>query len=124
MAPALLLAENRSTPTTLWEGTLITSQLIEFEFWTRLHAYMLAESPGEAAHGIIGRMPLVQLVPPVVEPALDEFPSPVRTLDALHLAKFDFLWRQGQPIELASYDRRMADAARALGMPVLDLEAN
>ena len=123
VALAHLLAENRCPPAALWQGTLVASRLIEYEIWTRLHAYKLAESHGEAAHGIIERIALVELAPPVVERALDEFPCPVRTLDALHLATFDFLWRQGQPIKLASYDRRMANAARAMGMPVLDLEA-
>ena len=59
-----------------------------------------------------------------MERALDEFPAPVRTLDALHLATFDFSWRQGQAMNLASYDRRMMDAAGAMGMPVLDLDAS
>ena len=44
----------------------------------------------------------------------------VRTLDALHLASIDFLRRQGQTVELATFDRRMADAARAMGVPVVD----
>ena len=123
VALAHLLAEDRRPPATLWEGTLVASRLIKYEIWTRLHAYKLAGSHGEAAHGIIERIALVELAPPVVERALDEFPSPVRTLDALHLATVDFLRRQGQPVKLASYDRRMVDAARAMGMPVLDLEA-
>ena len=123
VALAHLLAEDRCPPAELWEGTLVASRLIEYEIWTRLHAYKLAESHGEAAHGILERIALVELAPPVVERALDEFPSPVRTLDALHLATFDFLWRQGQAIKLASYDRRIMDAARAMGMPVMDLES-
>ena len=122
VALAHLLAENHCPPAALWEGTLVASRLIEYEIWTRLHAYKLAESHGEAAHGIIERIALVELAPPVVERALEDFPSPVRTLDALHLATFHFLWRQGQPLRLASYDRRMVDTARAMGMPVLDLE--
>lgn len=120
VALAHLLAEDRHPPPALWEGTLVASRLIEYEIWTRLHAYQLAESHGEAAQGIIERIALVELAPPVLERALDKFPCPVRTLEALHLATFDFLWRQGQPIELASYDHRMIDAARAMGMPVLD----
>lgn len=123
VALAHLLAEDRCPPAELWEGTLVASRLIEYEIWTRLHAYKLAESHGEAAHGILERIALVELAPPVVERALDAFPSPVRTLDALHLATFDFLWRQGQAIKLASYDRRIMDAARAMGMPVMDLES-
>lgn len=115
MALAHLLAEDRRPPPALWEGTLVASRWIEYEIWTRLHACKLAESHGEAAHGIIERNALVELAPPAVERALDEFPCPVRTLDALHLATFDFLWRQGQPIELASCDRRTVDAASAQG---------
>ena len=123
VALAHLLAEDRRPPAAFWDATLVSSRLIEYEVWTRLHAYKLAGSHGEAAHGMIGRIALVELTPPVLERALEEFPSPVRTLDALHLATLDFLWRQGQPIKLASYDRRLVDVARATGMPVLDLEA-
>ncbi len=123
MALAHLLAADRRPLPAIWEGTLVASRLIEYEIWTRLHAYKLAESHGDAAHGIIERIALVELAPPVVERALDEFPCPVRTLDALHLATFYFLWRQGQPIELASYDHRMVDAAPAMGMPLLDVRA-
>lgn len=122
VALAHLLAEDRCPPTSLWEGTLVASRLIEYEIWTRLHAYKLAQSHGDEASGIIERIALVELAPPVMERALEEFPCPVRTLDALHLATFDFLWRQGQPIKLASYDHRMLEAARAMGMPLLDLQ--
>lgn len=122
VALAHLLAEDRCPSTAFWGGTLVASRLIEYEIWTRLHAYKLAESHGEAAHGIIERIALVELLPPVVERASDEFPCAVRTLDALHLATFHFLWSQGQRIKLASYDHRMVGAARAMGFPVLDLE--
>ena len=54
--------------------------------------------------------------------ALDAFPVPVRTLDALHLASCDYLRNQGQSVSLASYDHRMTIAARAMAMPVYDLE--
>ena len=54
--------------------------------------------------------------------ALDAFPIPVRTLDALHLASLDYLRRQGQVMELASYDRRMMAAARATDIPMHDLK--
>ena len=120
VALAHLLAEDHRPPPSIWEGTLVSSRLIEYEIWERLHAYKLADSHGEAANRIIQRLALVELAPPVVERALNEFPSPVRTLDALHLATFNFLWGQGQPIQLATYDRRMVGAARAMGMPLLD----
>jgi hypothetical protein len=49
----------------------------------------------------------------VLARALDPFPIPVRTLDALHLASIEFL-RQRQQVELASYDERLIAGARAL----------
>jgi hypothetical protein len=64
---------------------------------------------------------LVELSPPVLARALEAFPKPVRTLDALHLASKDFLHRQGQTVTLASYDDRLIGAARALRFSVYEL---
>ncbi|MDE0126558.1 MAG: PIN domain-containing protein [Bryobacterales bacterium] len=121
VALAHLLAEDRRPPDALWDATLVSSRLLEYEIWTRLNARMLAESHGDAARGIIGRIALLELAPAVLERALDAFPLPVRTLDALHLATFHFLWKQRQPIELASYDRRMLAVAKAMEMPLFAL---
>lgn len=119
---AQLLAEDHRPPASLWDETLVASRLMEYEVWTRLHARGLAESHGEAASGLIGRVALLELSPPVLARALDAFPVPVRTLDVLHLASCDYLRKQGQSVSLASYDHRMTTAARALAMPVYDLE--
>ena len=119
---AQLLAEDRRPPVSLWDEALVASRLMEYEVWTRLHARGLAESHGEAASGLIGRVALLELSPPVLARALDAFPVPVRTLDALHLASCDYLRNQGQSVSLASYDHRMTTAARALALPVYDLE--
>jgi hypothetical protein len=62
----------------------------------------------------LSRIAFVELSPPVLARALEPFPKPVRTLDALHLAAMDFLQKQGQVIDLASYDDRLISAARAL----------
>ena len=53
--------------------------------------------------------------------ALDPFPTPVRTLDALHLASIDFLRSMGQRPLLATYDRRLSQAAAALEVPLAAL---
>jgi hypothetical protein len=45
----------------------------------------------------------------------------VRTLDALHLAAVEFLRASGQSVELATYDKRLTEAAQALGIPVFAL---
>jgi hypothetical protein len=40
-------------------------------------------------------------------------------LDALHLASVEFLRARGQRVQLASYDKRLVHAARALGIEIL-----
>ena len=70
---------------------------------------------------LVGRVALIELTPPVLARALEPFPKPVRTLDALHLASIDFLRKQGQTVTLASYDSRLIDAARALRIPIYKL---
>jgi predicted nucleic acid-binding protein len=45
----------------------------------------------------------------------------LRTLDALHLATIEFLRRQGETVELASYDNRLVAAAEPVGIPVAAL---
>lgn len=122
VALAQLLTEDRTPPETLWQETLVASRLLEYEVWNRLNARGLGRSHGEEARFLIGRVALVELVPPVLGRALEPFPMPVRTLDALHLASLEFLRGRGQTIELASYDDRLLGAARAMGIPLRSLE--
>ncbi len=63
---------------------------------------------------LLGRLAFLELSPPVLARALQPFPTPVRTLDALHLASIDFLRGLGQRPMLATYDRRLAEAATSL----------
>lgn len=121
VALAQLLAEDRVPPETLWQQPLVASRLLEYEVWNRLHARGLGRSHGEEARALIGRVALVELAPAVLGRALESFPVPVRTLDALHLASVEFLRGRGQTVELASYDDRFLAAARALGIPLLAL---
>jgi hypothetical protein len=114
VALAQLLAEDRVPPEGLWQEPLISSRLIEYEVWTRIHARKLTRSHGDEVRTLLGRIALIELFPPVLARALEPFPKPVRTLDALHLASMDFVQRQGQSIRLASYDDRQISAARAL----------
>ena len=114
VALAHLLAEDRSPPEDLWREPLISSRLIEYEIWTRIHARKLARSHADEVRALLSRLALIELSPPVLARALEPFPKPVRTLDALHLASIDFLQKQGQSITLASYDARLINVARAL----------
>lgn len=121
VALAHVLAEDRVPPEKLWDEHLISSRLLEYEIWTRINAHKLAPSHADEVRSLLGRIALVELSPPVLARALEPFPSPVRTLDALHLASIDFLRRQGQSITLATYDTRMIAAARSLQYPVYRL---
>ena len=121
VALAHLLAEDQSPPEKLWQETLISSRLLEYEIWTRIHALKLARSHADEVRSLLARVALVELSPPVLTRALEPFPKPVRTLDALHLASMEFLQRHGQAVTLASYDSRLNDAARALRFPIYKL---
>ena len=63
---------------------------------------------------------LVLLRAPILARASDPFPTPLGTLDALHLATA-LVWRDGmgQPLVMATHDVQLAQAARAFGMEVL-----
>ena len=121
VALAHLLAEDRSPPPSLWEETLVSSRLLEYELWNRLHARGLAVSHGEHARELLHRLALLELAPPVLARALEPVPADVRTLDALHLASIEFLRGRRQDVSLASYDARILSVARRLDIPVLHL---
>ena len=116
-----LLAEDRMPPERLWQESLIASRLLEYEIWTRLHARNLGHSHGDHFRALLGRVSLIEMAPPVLARALEPFPTPVRTLDALHLASMEFLRSQGLTVELASYDDRLLAAAHALKIPYYSL---
>ena len=118
---AQLLAEERRPPPPIWREPLIASRLLEYEVWTRLHARGLEASHARAAGELLARIALVQLSPLVLRRALEPFPLPVRTLDALHLASIDFLIQRRLDVRLATYDPRLAAAAAAMAVPIYDL---
>jgi hypothetical protein len=62
------------------------------------------------------------MVPPVLRRALEPFPAPVQTLDAIHLAAIEFICSQGSSIQLASYDQRLIGVARLLGIAEWNVE--
>lgn len=121
VALAQLLAEDRQPPVALWEQTVVSSRLLEYELWNRLNSRKLRSSHGELVRELLQRLAFVEMAPPVLARALEPFPLPVRTLDALHLASIEFLRARRQPVELASYDARMLNVARRLKIPIYSL---
>ncbi|MCK6553227.1 PIN domain-containing protein [Candidatus Binatia bacterium] len=116
VALAHLLAEDRHPPQEIWAETVVSSRLLQYELWNRIHGRGLARSHGDDVRELLGRVGFLELTGPVLARALEPFPAPVRTLDALHLAAVDFLRRQGQDVLLATYDARLREVARRLGI--------
>jgi predicted nucleic acid-binding protein len=121
VALARLLLEPRSPPDRLWQERLVSSQLLEYEVWNRLHAYHLADQVGGEVQGLLMRIGMVEMTRSVLAKALEPLPIPLRTLDSLHLATMDFVRAQGETVELASYDHRLVSGAQARGIPLAAL---
>jgi len=75
VALAQLLAEDRLPPEALWQEPLISSRLIEYEIWTRIHSLKLARSHGDEVRTLLGRIALVELSLPVLARLWNRFPS-------------------------------------------------
>lgn len=121
VALAHLLVEDRRPLASLWRQPLIASRLLEYELWRQLHAHGLGASHEAAARQVLAKVSLIELSPLVLARALDPFPLPVRTLDALHLASLEFLRRRGLVAQLASYDERMVRTARVMQIDIAEL---
>ncbi len=121
IALARLLFEPHAPPAWFWQQPLSSSRLLEYEVWNRVHAYGLTDSHADRARALVTGIELIELSEPVLARALEPWPTPIRTLDALHLATANYLRQQGEPVELASYDTRLVSAARALGIPIAAL---
>lgn len=115
---AQCLAEDTKPPASLWEQPLVSSRLTEYETFVRVHERGLGDSHGEHARQLLSRVSMLELTPPVLERALEPFPVPLRTMDALHLASIEFLRSRRVAVSVATYDRRMIEAAEALGIEV------
>lgn len=121
VALAHLLIESRSPPASLWNEPLVSSQLLEYEVWNRIHAYGLGRSHANEAQALLIRVALIEMTAAVLARALELFPTPVRTLDALHLSTIEYVSNRRQTVELASYDNRLCAAAQALGISIAAL---
>lgn len=113
---AHLLAEDRRPNPAIWQRNLVSSRLLEYEVWNRIHARKLSATHGDMVRATLARIAWIELAPPVLARALDPFGAAVRTLDALHLASVDFLLRNHQRVSLATYDEQMRSAAKQIGV--------
>ncbi len=73
-----------------------------------------------AVYRLFEAVEVVDVDRPVLRRASQPFPTPLGTLDAVHLSTA-LAWREARRAELtvATHDRALATAARAVGLPVI-----
>jgi uncharacterized protein len=109
-----------------WEG-LVSSELLAVESLRTIDRLRLqgdlsveeAASRREIATEWLEAVDLVLLQRPILARASEPFPTPLGTLDALHLATA-LVWRDRmrQALVMATHDRDLALAARSFGLDV------
>ena len=122
VALAHLLAEDKKPPDSLWQRPLVSSRLLEYETWNRINSRGLAASHGPLVEDLVERLGMIELNHETLKRAREPFPQRMRTLDAIHLASADYLRRRGFRVEIATYDARMQEGARALELELFALD--
>ncbi len=115
---ARLFSEPESPPESFWAQRFTSSRLLLYEVTNRTHARRNVPGLETNAQAILERIELVELSPEVLARALAPYPVAVRTLDGLHLATMHYLLANKQNVRLASYDKRLVEAARATGVEI------
>lgn len=118
VALAELLGEKKRPPLLFWAGPKVSSRLLEYEVLVRHHALRRPPKAIRIAQDFLTKVQLIDLDASALGRALKPFPISVRTLDAIHLSTIVFLQGRGITLELATYDKRMAQAAAAIGISI------
>ncbi|MGH7530686.1 MAG: type II toxin-antitoxin system VapC family toxin [Gemmatimonadales bacterium] len=102
-----------------------TSAIAEVECLRTLDRLRLADRLGErqiaerraAVYDVLNTLTIIELTRPILTRSAQPLPLTLATLDALHLASA-LAWREhtGDTVVLATHDRRLAAASRALGL--------
>ena len=95
--------------------------MLEYEVWNRMHAFGLGRSHANEAQALLIRVDLIEMTAAVLARALEPFPTPIRTLDALHLSTIEYVRNRRETVEFASYDSFLVAAAQALGIAISPL---
>lgn len=118
-----------------WDAvqTGVTSALSEVECLRTLDRLRLRAVLGDAELAarrravlqVLEAVELVQVAPEVLRRAADPFPTPLGTLDAVHLATA-LAWREtrGVPVVLATHDAELGVAAAACGLDVIGTDGS
>ncbi len=116
-----VFSEERSPPEDFWSQPLLSSRLLEYEVFNRVHVLAPNEARVMTARQLLDRVSLYDMSQDILARALEPFPVALRTLDSLHLATMNFLRARGLTLRVATYDRRLIAAATALGFSLADI---
>jgi predicted nucleic acid-binding protein len=121
IALAHVLGEGVAPPAALFSENLISSRLLEYETWVRIHREGLGQTHGAALDELLSRIAMLEPIRPVVSAIFEPMVRGLRTLDAIHLASMKFLIDESQEVRLATYDRRLAGIAQSAGIGLYPL---
>lgn len=114
-----IFSEGRRPPKAFWNATLVASRLTDLEVRTRATASGRAESYRPVIDRLASRFNFLDITDEVLELIYSGRTAQLRTLDAIHLSTLDYLNRGTRKVPLATYDRRLATAAQAMGFQVI-----
>lgn len=66
VALAQLLFETRAPRASLWRESLVSSRLLEYELWNRVHAYRLTGTRGDDVRAILALVDMIEMTGPVL----------------------------------------------------------
>ena len=126
----LILRENQAMDVAVLRSceSIVSSELLAVECPRTLDRLRLqglltldeASTRTEVLKEWLEAVDLVLLQKPILARASEPFPTPLGTLDAMHLSTA-LVWRDrtGQDLTMATHDGGLAVASRAFGIPVL-----
>jgi predicted nucleic acid-binding protein len=116
---AWIFGEEQRPSREFWDGPRFASRLTELEVRVRAGAKQLSANGTAGIDAITSRLRFTEISPETVGLLYSDAPKNLRTLDAIHLATLEYLRRTGRELTLATYDRRLAAAAEAMGFQVI-----
>ena len=115
---ATVFAETRRPDDRFWTGPRFASRLADIEVRVRVVGRAPRGSV-EDVEAVLAHLQFVEMSAAALSLLYTNPPAGVRTLDAIHLATLEHLHRTGRTMPLATYDRRLATAAQAMGFSVI-----
>ncbi len=94
----------------------VTSRVATIEIPRAVARKQLQEPTATTIESGLGALALIELTEEIAAAAARVSPPSLRTLDAIHLASA--LTLGNELVAMVTYDVRLADAARSLGLPV------